>query len=185
MVWRMARPRSTLGFVFARTFLAINGIVGVLLTINAVLEATSDDQLSREVPGRRTVFVTDPSGWLRTLDAAPSVLQGLVTAVVAWLVLIVVVDVQRGVPFEGRAARRFRISAWLVGLAVPAYGLLTGWAAREAYDAAGRRGSVFVASFEQVLFDGLTFFLVAALLAVFSHAFQEGNRLASDADGLV
>lgn len=182
----MARLRNTPGFFFARGFLGVCMVLGALSVINAVVTATSGDDVIREPHGLpRRALVDDPSWWLRLLDAAPGVLVGLIMAVAGFLVLVVVVDIQRGVPFEAKAGRRLRAAAVIVAVGVLVATALTAWADIEAVQAVGRRDRGFGTHFLWALSPGTSWLVVAALLAVFAHAFSEGTRLADDNEGLV
>lgn len=178
--------RRSAGFFFARGLLGVCLLSSLLAIIGAVLPVLSGDDVIREMANRRrSVQVDDPSLGLSVLDAAPAVLLGLVVLVTSWLLLVVVVDIQRGVPFEQKAARRLRVAAYAVVIGVIGHAGLSGWADIRALDEAGRRGESFLGYVVGGLFDSSQWWLVAALLAVFAHAFGEGRRLTDDSEGLV
>lgn len=183
----MAAHRTTPGFFFARGFLGVCGISGAFGVVLAISRLFSDAPVSREVRGRgREASVDEPSTWLRLLDASPMLLQGLLMLAVGFLLLVVVVDIQRGVPFEAKSARRLRFCAGLVGLGAPAWLALSTWADLAVLDAArAKHGRGFGFYFLDELSLVMPWFLVAALFAVFAHAFTAGRQLADDSEGLV
>lgn len=113
-------------------------------------------------------------------------MQGLLMFAVGFLLLVVAVDIQRGVPFEAKSARRLRFCAALAGVGAPAWLALSTWADVVAIEAAGGRSRrEFGFYFLHDLSSVMPWFLVAALFAVFAHAFTAGRQFADDSKGLV
>ncbi|WP_183095981.1 hypothetical protein [Nocardioides stalactiti] len=187
----MFRLRTTPpSFLLARVFLALAGFSGVLAAVGALVRAATDDRLEREIRSRpRTPMIDDPSTWIALLDAAPAVLLGVVMMVVSWLLLVVVVDIQRGVPFDGRAVRRLRVSSALISVGIFAHALISAWADVEVLERVPRPrhggNQDFSYYFLGEVLYAAPWLLVAAFLAVFAHAFTVGRSLADDQEGLV
>jgi hypothetical protein len=176
------------GFFFARGFLGVCGVSAILAIVLRLAEAINDDTLYREIRSRpRDAQVEDPALGLSLIDAAPTIVQGVVMLAVAWFLLIVVVDIQRGVPFDDRAAHRLRVSAVLVTAGIVAHAAVSAWADVEVLQAAprGRGSDGYFYYFVGSVLPAAPWFLIAALLAVFAHAFREGQRLKHDSEGLV
>lgn len=183
----MTTYRRSPGFFLARGFLGVCLVGGTLRLVFALVGALTDDTLHREIRSRpRGVTIEDPSIGLALIDAAPMMVQGLVMIAVAWSLLVVVIDIQRGVPFDGRAARRLTRSAVVVTVGILAHAAVSGWADVEVQQATPRpRTDGFWSYFFGSVAPAAPWFLTAALLAVFAHAFREGQRLKHDSEGLV
>ncbi|KAA1416773.1 DUF2975 domain-containing protein [Nocardioides humilatus] len=184
----MGTYRRSPGFFFARGLLGVCGMSGVLAVLFKVIDVATADSLHREIRSRaRGVEIEHPSLGLSVLDAAPTVVGGLTMAAVAWLLLIVVIDIQRGQVFDDKAARRLRTSALVITVGILAHALIAAWADIAVLKAAprGRGGNDYSYYFVGAVLPAAPWFLVAALLAVFAHAFREGLRLVQDSDGLV
>ncbi|WP_141012950.1 hypothetical protein [Nocardioides sambongensis] len=174
------------GFFFARVLLGVSVLSGALLIVSVVASVMSSDPVFREIANRsRDVGVVDASESLLLINAAPDVLLGTVTLVTGWLLLVVVVDIQRGMPFESHAPRRLRWASYVVVVGVIGHALLSAWADTALLAEVGRHGEGFLAYAARHLFDTSAWWLVAALLSVFAAAFGAGRRLAEDADGLI
>lgn len=132
------------------------------------------------------VVIDDPGFGVAVVSALPGILLAAAILVAAWLVFLVVVDVELGRPFSPTSGRRLRGAAGVVAIAVVAYPFLSAWADVTAFHAAtlGESGGPGL-EIVRDLFHSIPWFLVAALLAAFGQAFGEGQRLADETEGLV
>lgn len=183
----MATFHRSPGFFVARGFLGVCLVLGVAGVVYAIAPVVSGDSVYRDFARGRpdSVTVRDPALWLSSIDAAPGVLGGLTMLVAAFLLLVVVVDIQRGVPFEAKADRRLRAAAVLVAVGSVTYAFLSAWADTEVLQARGKRSREFGFYFLDHISAVAPWLVVAALLAVFGYAFREGRRLVDDNAGLV
>lgn len=183
----MTTYRRSPGFFLARGFLGVCLVGATLGLVSALVGAVTADTLSREFRSRpRDVTIDDPTIALALINAAPVMVQSLVVIAVAWSLLVVVVDIQRGVPFDGKAARRLTRSAVVVTVGVFTHAAVSGWADVEVLQATPHsRTDGFWVYFTGSVLTAAPWFLTAALLAVFAHAFREGQRLKHDSEGLV
>lgn len=205
----MSRYSKSPAFFFARGLLGVFLLLGIAMVITNLVAVLRGDNVSRDVdlhfkhrpriPGDRRdddvalsssgdvgITILDAATSLRLIDALPLLLVGLATVVVAWSLLVVVIDIQRGVPFEAKASRRLRRSAVIVAVAAIGYPVLSSWADAAVREAAGRRGfDLWDAASFAVLNEGVPWLLLAAVLAVFGSAFGTGRKLAEDSEGLV
>jgi hypothetical protein len=136
--------------------------------------------------GTVSVSLADPGASLALVNALPTLVAAGAAAVVGWLLFIVVIDVQRGVPFEARAAARLQTAAGIIACASVAYTALSAWADSRVFEAAVDGGRMArSANVAPDVFDPLPWLLVAALTAVAARVFREGRRLADETEGLV
>lgn len=136
-----------------------------------------------------TLVVDELPRGLSLLTAAGTVLSGLFVAAAAWLLIRILLDIRAGRPFSGANPRRLGALAVVVlagglfpqladnvsaALVLDHLGI-TGSAVPEGYTALG---------YAIVNINFATILLVVAI-AILAEAFQHGQRLSADVDGLV
>lgn len=205
----MARYHRSMSFFFARGALGVAIVAAILGFSVELYSALFGSTLDRDVVtrfgdsiperlldpvagadvswrGEVSVTLTDPGTSVALLNALPALVVSVAMLVTAWLLLIVVIDVQRGVPFDAKAVRRLRTCAVVIATAAVAYTPLAAWADATVFEAAADHGRMARdANLSPDWFDPMPWLLVAALVAVAAHVFREGRRLADDTEGLV
>ncbi|WP_248583488.1 hypothetical protein [Nocardioides sp. InS609-2] len=204
--------RTPLSFIAARGLLGVGVLSAVLGIPLAIVQALTGQDLRRDfytgffseangIPGEvipaapgasfrwngnAEVIIDDPTTRLALTNLAPDILVVLAVGIAAWLLLFVVVDVQRAIPFEVNAARRLRICSVVVLVTALAHPMLSSWADVAVYDAAAEAGGMMSGlGWKPDWLSVVPWLLPAALLAAFARAFGEGRRLADETAGLV
>lgn len=206
----MARRRFNPSTFFARGLLGVVIVGGAIGTVGAVVEALRRSTLSRDIwfgGGKRqygdaveaakgawvhwrgggSAGIDHPDLGVALVNAVPMALVSAAGCVSAWLVFLVVINVELGSPFSAAAARRLRLAATIVVGAALLHPFVSAIADAVVFHAAtvGETSGPPMTSIVGGLVDTIPWFLVGALLAAFAQAFGEGRRLADETEGLV
>lgn len=208
----MARKRlDRLDWVILRGGLTVLTVGGALTIPLQLWAALRSDQLNwdgdvgygTELPGRLltpapgasftfdgTVGVTifDPSTRLALLATVPGILLATAVAYIAWVLLLVVLNVQAGDSFSGRVPRLLTTVGPVIALAAVSITVVNAYANREIMLAALRQQDIPIKTSELFTLDigpMLAWLFVALLVSAVARAFAEGQRLSHDIDGLV
>jgi hypothetical protein len=135
------------------------------------------------------VSLDDPSSRLSLLSVAPGIVLAATIAYVAWVLLLVVLNVNAGQPFYGAVPRLLTTVAPVIAVAAVAVTYVSAYANREIMLAVLAPGEHRISSPDQLFNPAygrmIAWLFVALLMAVFARAFIEGRRLADDTRGLV
>ena len=139
--------------------------------------------------GHVTLSLDDASSQLRVAAALPDILLTLAVGFVAGVLLLVVLNVQEGRSFAGRAASGLRWSATVIAVAAVTVPLAHTWGNRLVVERALRHsdsaGSASPPGVTDALPTIIVWLLVSLLVLAVSRAFGEGSRLSRDVEGLV
>ena len=208
----MARKRSNrLDWVILRgglTVLAIGGALTIPLQLWAALKSdrldwAGDVGYATELPGKLItpapgtsftfdgsvgVTIVDPSTRLSLLSTLPDILLAAAIAYVAWVLLLVVLNVDSGDSFSGRVPRLLATVGPVIAFAAVAITVLSAYANREIMLAALGQQQVPIEPdqlFTLEIGPMIAWLFVALFVSAVARAFAEGQRLSHDIDGLV
>jgi hypothetical protein len=136
------------------------------------------------------VIVFDPSTRLSLIAAAPGILLAAAIAYVAWVLLLIVLNVQSQDSFAGRVPQLLATLGPVIAFASVAITLLNAYANREIMlTALGQQQVQFpIESSDLFTFEIVpmaAWLFVALFVSAVARAFAEGQRLSHDIDGLV
>lgn len=207
-----AKKRDRLDWIILRgglTLLAAGGALVVPLVLLTALRSDSlswdgDVGFSTELPaklvtpadgaslmfdGHVQVLVSDPTLRLSLLAAAPDILLAAAISYVAWVLLLVVLNVHAGESFSGRVPRLLATVGPVIAAATIALTFLRAYANHEIMSAAVGTQEYFPIDdggfFNPALGRMIAWLFVALFVSVIARAFAEGRRLADDAEGLI
>jgi hypothetical protein len=143
---------------------------------------------SFDFTGSVGVRLDDPSTRLSLLSVAPSIVLTAAIVYVAWVLLLVVLNVNAGQSFQGAVPRLLATVGPVIAVTAVAVTFLHAYANREIMLAALAPDELWHTGddlFEPAYGTMLGWLFIALLVSVIARAFIEGRRLADDTDGLV
>lgn len=207
----MARSRDQLHWILLRgtlLLLSAGGLLGVPLILFQVWHGDSlswqgDVDFGTEMPqrvvhtapqvegtwdGKLMVWMPHASWTLRLLAVLPDLLLALVVGYVAFVLLLMVMNVQERRPFAGSSAAMLQSAAGAIALGAVAVPFSRAWANEKIMNSAlvvDRSMGQSRVGFDLDISTVLVWLLVSLLVAAAAKAFREGSRLAEDVEGLV